>query len=112
MANLAHNRLDSLVIIIIIHSGVLESKIFRANAHKDVAYHWKAYTFYISKIFFSIVAPVGLPDSSRHTVHSMYPAAAAITAGILLVGRSHTGICLSLLCSTSVCKLCVLPVGK
>jgi len=27
------------------HSGVLESKIFRANAHKDVAYHWKAYTF-------------------------------------------------------------------
>jgi len=45
MANLAHNRLDSLVIIIIIHSGVLESKIFRANAHKDVAYHWKAYTF-------------------------------------------------------------------
>ena len=26
------------------HSGVLESKIFRANAHMDVAYHWKAYT--------------------------------------------------------------------
>ena len=39
---------------------------------------------------------VGLPDSPRHTVHSMYPAAAAITAGILLVGRSRTGICLSL----------------
>jgi len=30
----------------------------------------------------------------RLIVHSMYPAAAAITAGILLVGRSRTG-CLS-----------------
>ena len=54
---------------------------------------------------------VGLPDSSRHTVHSMYPAAAAITAGILLVGRSRTGICLSLVVAL-VCASCVCsPLG-
>jgi len=40
-AEIGHNVL----LLYGVHSGVLESKIFRANAHKDVAYHWKAYTF-------------------------------------------------------------------
>ena len=54
---------------------------------------------------------VGLPDSSRLTVHSLYPAAAAITAGILLVGRPRTAIFLSLFCSTKRASCC-LPVGN
>jgi len=37
--------MERLKVAFAVHSGVLESKIFRANAHKDVAYHWKAYTF-------------------------------------------------------------------
>ena len=54
---------------------------------------------------------VGLPDPLRLTVHSLYPAAAAITAGIYLVGRPRPAIIISLCCSTERAS-CVVPVGN
>ena len=53
---------------------------------------------------------VGLPDPLRLTVHKLYPAAAAITAGMLLVGRPRPAIILSLRVQ-HLRASCVSPLG-